>query len=203
MSALERMEERILQDARTKAQEIVRAASAEAEELLAQAKGLAGRRREEELARSAQRAEEARKRILTLAELEVRKRMLATRASLVDEVFAEAARRLGSLEPDRYEAYLKRQMHAAVAEAPSDAIAEVVMSRRDRESLGPRVVAAVNSELAAQGRKIEVRLSEDQGEFAGGFVLRLGSVEVNCTFDAALAREREALMVEVAAILFG
>jgi len=199
MSALERMQERILEDAKAKADDILRAASAGAEEILREARAEAARRRDEELARGRERAEENHRRILTLAQLDARKQVLATKAGLIEEVFTEAARRLASLEPAAYKAYLKRMMLGATVSGDE----EVIMSPRDRDTVGSEVVAEVNAALAEQGRKGQLRLSDNARELIGGFVLKSGNVDVNCTFDAILAREREAMLVDVARVLFG
>ncbi len=199
MSALEKMQEKVLQDARAKADEIVKAAAAEAEAILAQARAEAARKRDEELARGKERADEDRRRTLTLAELDARRQVLATKAGLIDEAFQEARTRLASLDPAQYRAYLKRAMLEAVESGDE----EVIASARDLGTVGPEVVAEVNAEIARQGRKAALRLSSTPGDFIGGFVLRRGNVEVNCTFDAVLAREREALVVDVARVLFG
>ncbi|MCR4402586.1 MAG: V-type ATP synthase subunit E [Firmicutes bacterium] len=199
MSALEKMQEKILQDAKAKADEIVAAATAEAQAIVAEAREEATRKRDEVLARGKENADEEMRRALTLAELDARKQLLATKAALIDEVFQEARKRLTSLEPGRYRAYLKR----AILEAVESGEEEVVLSARDLESVGPEVVSEVNAELAKQGRKGALRLSGVPGGFTGGFVLRTGRTEVNSTFDALLAREREALVVEVAKVLFG
>ncbi|MGE5588156.1 MAG: V-type ATP synthase subunit E [Clostridia bacterium] len=198
MSALEKMREKILEDAKARADEIVNAATAEAQAIVAGARAEAARKRDEVLARGNEKADEERRRALTLAELDARKQLLATKAALVDEVFQEARRRLTSLEPERYRAYLKQ----AILEAVESGEEEVVVSARDLGTIGPGVVSEVNAELAKQGRKAALRLSSAPGEFDGGFVLRTGRTEVNSTFDAILAREREALVVEVAKVLF-
>ncbi len=198
MSALEKMQERITQDARAAADEIMRAATAEAEGLLAQAKATAAQRRDEEVARGAARAEEAHRRILTLAELESRRQALATKAALIDEVFSEAARRLTRVEPATYRLYLTETMLSAVRTGDE----EVIMCERDRETPGREVLAEANARLARQGRCASLRLSETVGDFVGGFILKSGNVEVNCTFDAILAKQREAMLVDVARLLF-
>lgn len=198
MSALEKMQEKILQDARAKADEIVKAATVEADEILGQARALAAKRRDEELACGRERTEESRLRILTLAELDARRQVLATKASLIEDVFSKVARYLAALEPAAYKAYLKKAMLSAAKTGDE----EVIMSPRDQGTVGSEVVAEVNAELANQGRKASLRLSNGVREFSGGFVLKSGNVETNCTFDAILAREREAVLVDVAEILF-
>lgn len=198
MSALEKIQERILQDAGAKAGEIVKAATAQADEVLSHVRAQAAKLRDDEVARGRERAEENRRRILTLAELDARKQILATKVALIEEVFFEAARRLASLEPALYEAYLEKAMLAGTESGDE----EVIMSPRDRSTFGPEVVAEVNAALAEQGRKANLRLSDTARDLAGGLVLKSGNVEVDCTFDAILARARETMLVDVARILF-
>ncbi|HXL03856.1 MAG: hypothetical protein GX872_04225 [Firmicutes bacterium] len=199
MDALEKMKETILQEAQLKADEIVEAAKRDADAILQEARAEAARKREEELAEAREKAEENARRIATLADLDARRQILAAKEELVKEAFSEAKSRLASLEPEVYKGYLKQTLFAAAGDIGGD----VIMSEQDRSTIGERIVSEVNAELAKAGRKGKVQLADISGDFIGGFILRSGKVEVNCTFDAILAREYEALLVDVAKILFG
>lgn len=198
MDALEKMKETILQEAQLKSAEIIEAAKQDAEKILQEARAEAAKKRDDELAGARETAEENARRVATLADLDARKQLLAVKEELIDEAFGEAKRRLASLEPEAYNRYLKQ----ALFDAAGDSCGEVIMSDRDRLAIGESIIREVNSRLAKAGRKGKVRLADTSGDFIGGFILNLGKVEVNCTFDAILAREYEALLVEVAEILF-
>jgi V/A-type H+-transporting ATPase subunit E len=198
MDALEKMEETILQEAQLKADGIIEAATRDAEKILQEARAEALRKREEKLAEAGEKAQENVRRTSTLADLDARRQLLAVKEELIKEAFSCAKRRLASLEPEVYHRYLKQ----ALFDAASDSGGDVIMSERDRSAIGEKIVAEVNAELTKASRKGRVRLADRSGDFIGGFVLSSGKVEVNCTFDAILAREYEALLIDVAGILF-
>jgi V/A-type H+-transporting ATPase subunit E len=199
MDALEKMKETILQEAQLKVNEIVEAATRDADAILQEAGAEAARKREEELAEAREKAQENARRITTLADLDARRQLLAAKEELVKEAFSSAKKRLEQLEPEVYNRYLNQ----ALFDAAGDSGGAVIMSERDRSGIGKKIVSEVNAELAKAGRKGKVQLADISGDFIGGFVLSSGKVEVNCTFDAILAREYEALLVDVARILFG
>ncbi|HHX25794.1 MAG TPA: hypothetical protein GX721_03905 [Firmicutes bacterium] len=198
MDALEKMKEAILQEAQLKADEIVEAATRDAEKILQEARAEAARKREQELAEAGEKAQENVRRISTLADLDARRQLLAVKEELIEEALSCAKRRLASLEPEAYKNYLKQSLF----EATGDTGGDVIMSEQDRSTIGEEIVAAVNATLAKANSKGRVRLADTSGDFIGGFVLSSGKVEVNCTFDAILAREYEALLIDVAGILF-
>ena len=177
MDALEKMKETILQEAQLKADKIVEAATQDAEAILREARAEAARKRDEELAKAREKAEENARRIATLADLDARKQLLAVKEELVNEAFSEAKSRLASLEPEVYNGYLKQTLFAAAGDRGGD----VIMCERDRSAIGGKIVAGVNAELTKAGHNGKLRLADISGEFIGGFVLRSGKVEVNCT----------------------
>ena len=118
MDALEKMKETILQEAQSKADEIVKAATEDAERILREAQAEAAKKRDEKLAEARKRAEENGRRTATLADLDARRQQLAVKEKLIDEVFQEAKSRLASLEPKPI--YLNQALfNAAVIEAGS------------------------------------------------------------------------------------
>lgn len=199
MDALEKMKETILQEAQLKANELVKVATEDAEGILRKAQAEAANKRSERLAEAKEKAEENVRRTVTLADLDARKQLLAVKEELIEEAFAQAERRLASLEPEAYERYLKQALFNAAGDTGGD----VIMCERDRLAIGEKIVTEVNAELVKAGRKGKTRLADVSGDFVGGFILTSGKVEVNSTFDAILAREYEALLVDVAGILFG
>jgi len=62
-----------------------------------------------------------------------------------------------------------------------------------------RVAAGVSA--FAQGTAM-LAVSEETRDISGGFILKDGRIEVNCTFDALVRAEREQTAGEVAKLLF-
>ena len=118
---------------------------------------------------------------------------------------------------------------ALLVRASSTGREEVVFSPEDREGAGKAAVARANELLAkeaapelplgdgvvanllnkvaagvsafAQGTAM-LAVSEETRDISGGFILKDGRIEVNCTFDALVRAEREQTAGEVAKLLF-
>ncbi len=80
---------------------------------------------------------------------------------------------------------------------------EVIFSAADEERLDQSLIHQVNKELKEQGKRGELRLSAERGQFDGGFILRSGGMEINNTFGAILRMSRNHLEARLAEILFG
>ena len=127
------------------------------------------------------------------------------------------------------EAIVAMLLAALLVRASSTGREEVVFSTEDREGAGKAAVARANELLAkeaapelplgdgvvanllnkvaagvsafAQGTAM-LAVSEETRDISGGFILKDGRIEVNCTFDALVRAEREQTAGEVAKLLF-
>ena len=75
---------------------------------------------------------------------------------------------------------------------------EIILNPRDRKAIGEKLVEAVNARLK-NGR---LRLAEETRDFAGGLILRRGSIEANCTVELLVELSQSELSAKVAEILF-
>ena len=79
---------------------------------------------------------------------------------------------------------------------------ELLLNARDRAAVGDKVVKAANALLTGQGRAAALTLAEGEGDVAGGFILRRGSIEVNCTAELLVELQRGEMAAELANVLF-
>ena len=210
--------EKILQEAREKAEELRGGYQAKAE---AEAKA-AAQSGQEAAQRHAERLESA-------AHMEAKTRLRSAKQACLDEAFALAQKKLTDL-PDSEYADLLARMAVKAARTGRE---EILLSARDHKRVGAQVVSRANALLAeavapaaaekagkAGGKAGEIlskvvtgasallqgtamlTLSGETREMAGGLILRDGQVEVNCTFETQLRVLREEMTAEVAAILF-
>ncbi|MBQ6464650.1 MAG: hypothetical protein IJJ43_00085 [Oscillospiraceae bacterium] len=133
-----------------------------------------------------------------IARMEARKGVLALKQEMVSESFALAQRKLTELPEAEYVALLARL--AAGAAVTGDE--ELLLNARDRAAVGDKVVKAANALLTGQGRAAALTLAEGEGDFAGGFILRRGSIEVNCTAELLVELQRGEMAAELANVLF-
>lgn len=116
--------------------------------------------------------------------------MLGAKTALIDEAFAEAEKLIRALPAEKYGAFLKGQLDAVLSEAP-DKNYTVYPSSGDEQIVG---------ELIKNYGNISLGQSRDIG---GGFVIRRGDIEMNCSVGAAVAAVRSSVSGEVCTLLFG
>ena len=129
-----------------------------------------------------------------IARMEGRKELLAAKQELVSRSFRKAQEQIVSLPEEQYVAFLAK----LAAQASVTGEEKIVLNARDRKAIGEKLVKAANARLK-NGR---LSLAEETGDFAGGLILRRGSIEVNCTVELLVELSRSELSAQVAEILF-
>ena len=179
---------RIKSDADARLAEIESASKAKIAEILAEAEKRA--RAVEARIREAGEREAAgtRERVISMAELNARKAVLAAKQELLDEAFAAAVEELESLKKDAWRAVFKHLVAGADLKGPY----EVIASKRE---------AAFLDDAFLKGFGPKLSVSKKTRELGGGFVLRGGKTELNFTFPALTRSLRPLLEKELLGIL--
>ena len=126
--------------------------------------------------------------------MEARKTILAAKQAVMEEVYAKALEKLRSLPQDRAVEVLASLLN----EAASQGKGEVLFSAQDRETVGRAAVDAANAQNGGQ-----LTLSGETANIPGGFILRNGSIEVNCAYDTLIRLQKTETAGQVARQLFG
>ena len=193
MKGIETIAERILADARAKANAILQ----EADEKVRQQQEESQRQAEADLEnarqQAKQQAEELRRRNQRTDLLESKKQQLAARQQLLDEAYDRALQRLTSLDDKAYLELLCTLCSQAVSQSGG----ELLLNQKDQARCGQELVRMVREKTGAQ-----VTLSQQTASIPGWFILRQGKVEVNCALDAVVRAQAEQTAKDVAAILF-
>ena len=129
-----------------------------------------------------------------IARMEAKKGLLALKQQKVSEAFDLAGKKIVELPAEQYAAFLAKL--AARASVTGDE--EIVLNARDRESIGTKVAAQANA-LLGEGK---LSLSDKTGAFAGGLILRRGSIEANGTVELLVELCRSEMSAEIAKLLF-
>ena len=220
MNGIDKITQRIGADTQAEIDRILADAAAQAE-------AAADKFRTEDrdlLAKSERTAAEREERLVSAAQMEARKTLLTAKQEMVERAYQRALEKLRSLPQEQYVELLA----ALLVRASSTGREEVVFSTEDREGAGKAAVARANELLAkeaapelplgdgvvanllnkvagvsafAQGTAM-LAVSEETRDISGGFILKDGRIEVNCTFDALVRAEREQTAGEVAKLLF-
>ena len=193
MNGIEKIMERITADAQSQIDSIMTHAKAEAEKVTAKYRAQAEREEADAKSKNEKAAAQREERLISMAQMEARKDILAAKQEQVDAAFDLALETLCDMPKERY---ISVAAGLLVKAAPGGR-GEVVFSAADREKVGSAVVDAANQKL-----KGKLTLSNHTRPLKGGFVLVNGNVEVNCTFDTLVRLKRGEMASEVAKILF-
>ena len=227
MNGIEKITQRMEDDAQREINEVLTAARAQAEEIARRSREQADRESAAIAARGESAAAEREKRLESMAEMESRKLVLAAKQEVLDEAFTMALEKLCTLPDEEYIELLA----ALAVKAARTGREKVIFSQKDRNRVGKAVVTRANDALA---RKVAPRLpgdltdtkagaildkvvtgasailagtgmltlAEETRPIKGGIILSDGDVETNCTFETLVRLQRENISGEVAKILF-
>ena len=228
MNGIEKITARIETDAKAETAEILREAEEKAAAVRAQYEAQAKQEAEEAKKAGIEAARRQAERLESAAQMEAKKQLLAAKQASLNEAFDKAQAKLLALPDDQY-AELLAKMAVKAAKTGRE---EIILNAKDRDRVGPQVVAKANVLLAeavkpqpagkaGKGGKAGavlsavvtganallqgtamLTLSQETREMAGGLMLRDGNVEVNCAFETQLRVLREEMAAEIAGILF-
>ena len=216
MNGIEKITARIDADTQAEIDRILGDANAQAEAIGAKYRAQAEAEDADLLAKGRRAAAEREERLISAAQMEARKSLLTVKQELVERAYQRALEKLCTLPREQYVELLA----AMLVRASSTGKEEVIFSPRDREDAGRAAVSRANDLLAKQVapelplgdgavasflNKVAANVSavsEETRAFSGGFILKNGRIEVNCTFDALVRSEREQTAGAVAKLLF-
>ena len=193
--ALDDILRKIESDAKQDASALVDDGRREADAVLAAARARAEAERARLESIAAQRADEERNRIVTLAKLSARRDLLAEKQRLIERVFDETHKRLAAMPADAYRQFIKSALLSSVETGDEEVVIGEDESRIDQAFLDD-VSRAIRG-----GAKL--MLSSERRRIDGGFILKRGKTETNSTLATIIRAAREEYESEVAAILFG
>ena len=105
-----------------------------------------------------------------------------------------------ALKSDEYTQLLERIILSLDLQGDEEIL--VQPGPRGDSLLGKSFLKQVNAALQRQGKTGALKILEEKRLVSGGFIVRRGRVEINCTFPDLLNSRREALEIELAALLF-
>lgn len=219
MTGLEKILERILEDAKEKARVILETAQSDCRQSAQEYADRANAIREEiaERAETEGEAIVARSRAATATTR--RNILLSAKAELLDETFAAAKAHICDTDYGKYRELLVALLSCALLEQANneqtslelgDEIVafdtyEVFLNRHDLDRYGNRIIEdarRVTERRIGSQRAAKLRLSPIPADIDGGLILRYGDTEANCSLSALFSQMRRELEGKISAILF-
>lgn len=192
MKGMETILQQLQADAATQADAILDSARQEVNDIIARCQAQADQERQTLLERGRQAAAEREERIVSAAQLRGRNQMLSLRQELLAAAYDRALEKLLKLP----QAQLTEVLTALLLQASPQGRGEVLFPPGDKA--GAQAVAAANAKTGGH-----LTLSKETAPIQGGFILRQGSVEVNCAFETLIRLQRADTAAQAAAQLFG
>lgn len=194
MNGIDKITQRIGADTQAEIDRILADAAAQAEAAADKFRTQAEAEDRDLLAKSERAAAEREERLVSAAQMEARKTVLAAKQAVMEETYAKALEKLRNLPEARYVEVLTELL----LQAAPHGVGEVLFSAQDRETVGQAAVDAANGKSGGK-----LTLSGETAPIQGGFILKDGNVEVNCAFDTLVRLQKAETAGQVAQRLFG
>lgn len=183
--------DKILSDAKARANDAVSQAEEKAKAILDEAKNEVEVWKEGVFKKLDGEEEAVATRRETVAKLEARKIELGAKQKVLDEVFKRALSKLVELPEKEYQDVIVGMLDYAED-------GDIVTVKKSCKAMLPKVFFTSYAKL----KGIKLGYNTAGGNFEGGMILSNGKVDKNLTFEAELSELREKLMPEIVAKLF-
>ena len=193
MNGIDTILRRLDTDAKAEADAVLKKARQEAADITARYQAQAAQEAARLAARNEKAAEEREERLVSAAQMEARKTLLTAKQEMVERAYQRALEKLRSLPQEQYVELLA----ALLVRASSTGREEAIFSAADRETAGQAAVDAANAKTGGH-----LMISAETAPIRGGFLLRQGSVEVNCAFETLVRLQKTETAGLVARKLF-
>lgn len=198
MNGIEKITARLTRDAQVEIDAINAETDAQCTAILAEAEVRAAEAYEKLMAKGRADCAARSERMAATADMEQRKATLAFKQEMVGEAFEQATEAIVKLPGDEYIEFLA----SLAARAAVSGEEEIVLSDSDSAAVGAAVVKRANAILKAEKGRGALTLADETADIPGGFILRSGNIEVNCSVDTLVQMHRASLSSQVAEILF-
>lgn len=195
MSGLENIIKTIRDDAAAEANAVLDRARADAARFVAEARAATDSECEQIKEEGRQRAERIHARAKADAAMERRRVLLEKKQALLERTVLSAREAVKALPPDQYFAFLTR----LATKNAEQGHGLMLLSKQDLNRLPDGFHVALNRALPG-GATIDI--STSAAPIDGGFILRYGEIEQNCSLDAIFDGNRERILDAAQAALF-
>ncbi len=189
--------QKIEDDAKQTAVQIVEDAQAKTEQMNNESRKKLQSMRDEMASQADKESKALSERMERMAELDMRKELLAKKRDVMQSAFVEAKELLCAMDASEMRNFLLGQI---VKSAMGDE--QLIVGADHSDWYQESFVSDVNQTLAGQGKQASLVVSADRREGVTGAILGRKGTEVYCTVEAMLETIRAEMETEVARILF-
>lgn len=198
MSDIEKLKDRIIGEAKEKAEKIKNEAEQNAYEIENEAKKSAVEIIDNAKEKALKEGNNQKDRIKADSELEARNREIAVKQKVIDMVFDRAVYKISSMGKYEYTNFVKNLLLNNVETGDE----EIIISEMDKSRLELDMIDEVNEYFLSINKKGNLTIKVDEDIISPGFILRGNGVEINCTIDSIVMSLRDRIDTEIANIIF-
>lgn len=198
MANVSNLTSKILKDAEERKESILAAAEDEKAKILEKKNNAAKSLEATMIEKAKSEAQTAKERVISGAELKARNEKLKAKQAVIQEVFKTSVDELCKLNNEEFVTFVKESI-LSLGIAGDE---KLILNEEGKKVITEALVKEINAELASKGKKGELTISSETGNFRGGFILEKNGIEINNTFEALVSSVKEELEFEVARELF-
>lgn len=190
----------VIGDVQKEAEGIILAAENQAKETLRVAKEHANQTYRTMIDEAKEKAEAEKRKIESIAEVEIRNRLLKTKEELVDLAFEKALIKLKNfVNTEEYQTYLLKLIEE-IAEKMDQKVLVVEVNAKDKGWLKPEMLKHASKKL-----NVEFKISKQTQDYIGGCRIQTedGKMVYDATLNNRLEELKPELRAEIAKKLFG
>ena len=192
------IKEKILQDALNEKEKILKDAEVEIANIKNQAKREIESIQKEILGRYSQEAELKEKKIITEANLDSKKNILSEKQNIITDIFSKVLEKITGLEDERYLSLLE----ALILDNVEIGEEIVYIGNQERKLVNQEFIKKINEKLKLQGRKGNLKLSENRVPIIGGVILATGEIRKNASLEVILEKIKDEIETQLNQFLF-
>ena len=196
--SIKEIKEKILQDALSERENILKDAEVEIANIKNQAKREIESIQKEILGRYSQEAELKEKKIITEANLDSKKNILSEKQNIITDIFSKVLEKITGLEDERYLSLLE----ALILDNVEIGEEIVYIGNQERKLVNQEFIKKINEKLKLQGRKGNLKLSENRVPIIGGVILATGEIRKNASLEVILEKIKDEIETQLNQFLF-
>ena len=195
MANINNLTSKILKDAEERKESILASGEEEKEKILSKKLAKAKELQEEIINKATAEAKSKKERILSSASLKVRNDKLLVKQEIIKEVFEKSIERLSSISGKELLDFIRESI-LSLGEIGEQTM---TLNKTGMDIVDLTFMYELNQAL---GEKGNIKLSQEVGNFKGGFILEKDGIQINNTFEALVNSLKDELEFEVARALF-
>lgn len=198
MSNINNLINKIISDAEKESKSIIDDANHKADEIINKKINEANIESARILQKGKIEIESKKERIVSNAKLKVRNEKLKAKQQIIQKVYDEALNRLVNIAQDEFLSFIKN----SIEQLPIDGDELLIVNNTDKQKITEEFINELNEILIKKGKKGKIKLSNEDGNMQGGFILKKNGIEINNSFEALIDFYKDTLQTEIVDILF-